>query len=168
MIDKYLKRLFVPSKKVAYLVYKISKIDYTKSITKIIKIIKLNRLQYKYNIILGTNAYIGKNVRFPHPQNIVIGDYVKIKDNCVIYQDVTIGLKNYDVIDKEEAYPVIEDDVIIYSGAKILGAIKIGQGAIIAANSVVINDVEPNYIYGGIPAKKIKSLSEVKNKNEEL
>ena len=53
-------------------------------------------------------------------------------------------------------YPKLGDSVTVYSGAKIIGGIYIGDGATIGANSVVIRDVEANSVYAGVPAKRIR------------
>lgn len=73
-----------------------------------------------------------------------------IGENCWINQQVTIGYK-----DNTEP-PVIGNNVVINCGAKVLGSIHIGDGAIIGANAVVIRDVESDAVMGGIPAKRIK------------
>ena len=70
----------------------------------------------------------------PHPHNIVIGRNVQIGENCTIYHDATIG-QNLDL------FPEIGDNVIIYTGAKVIGGITVGDNAIIGANSVVTKDV---------------------------
>ena len=74
----------------------------------------------------------------------------KIGKNCWINQQVTIGYNG------EGKAPVIEDNVMITCGAKVLGEINVGAGAIIGANAVVIKDVEPNAVMVGIPARKIR------------
>ena len=84
----------------------------------------------------------------PHPQNIVIGGTTVIGNNCTIYQNVTIGQKH-------DFYPVINDNVTIYSGAVVVGKITIGKNAVVGANAVVIHDVLENEVVGGIPAHKI-------------
>lgn len=106
------------------------------------------KLMLKYGIEIGIKCKIGRNLNIMHYNGIVIGINAVIGDNCSIYQQVTIGQKN-------GKYPVIGNNVIIYPGAKILGGIKIGNNSIIAANSVVLNDVKNNEIVAGIPAKKI-------------
>lgn len=73
-----------------------------------------------------------------------------IGDNCWINQQVTIGYKG------AEGAPVIGNGVMITCGAKILGDISIGDNAVIGANAVVIRDVEPGTVMGGVPAHKLK------------
>ena len=73
----------------------------------------------------------------------------KIGDNCWINQQVTIGYNG------ESNPPVIGNNVMITCGAKVLGNITIGDGAVIGANAVVVRDVEPGAIMGGIPAHRI-------------
>lgn len=109
----------------------------------------LKRKLSKKNIIVGSKAKCAGNLIIPHVQNIVIGEYVEIGKNCIIYQDVTVGQNH-------GSYPKIGDDVIIYSGAKIIGNVTIGNNSIIGANAVVIRDVPQNAIVGGIPAKIIR------------
>lgn len=72
--------------------------------------------------------------------------------NCWVNQCVTIGYTN------ETECPTIGNNVTIYAGAKILGDVVIGDNSIVAANAVVVNDVPPNVIVGGVPAKIIKRL----------
>lgn len=73
-----------------------------------------------------------------------------IGENCWINQQVTIGYK-----DKTKA-PVIGNNVMITCGAKVLGNITIGDGAIIGANAVVVKDVDPGAVMVGVPAKRIR------------
>ena len=73
-----------------------------------------------------------------------------IGENCWINQQVTIGYG------KGTEPPVIGDNVTITCGAKVLGQITVGDGAVIGANAVVIRDVEPGAVMGGVPAKRIR------------
>ena len=73
-----------------------------------------------------------------------------IGENCWINQQVTIGYSG------PGRPPIIGDNVMVTCGAKVLGSITVGDNAIIAANAVVIRDVEANATMGGIPAHKIK------------
>ena len=105
--------------------------------------------ELKRSVIISVTAKIPMDVKFPHFQNIVIGNGAIIGNNCIIYQDVTIG-------QNRGLFPIIGNNVIIYAGAKIIGNVLIGNNAIIGANSVVTKDVPDNAIVGGNPAKIIK------------
>ena len=77
----------------------------------------------------------------------------KIGENCRIFQQVTIGYKG-------THSPVLEDNVSVTCGAKVLGNVTMHRNSIAAAGAVVINDVPPNAIVGGVPAKVIKWKAE--------
>lgn len=115
-----------------------------------------NRIVYRYGIHLGLDCKLGDNINFPHPQGIIIGKGTIIGSGCTIYQQVTFGKKNGD-LDSLNDYPHLGKNVTVFAGAKIIGDIEIGENSVIAANSVVISNVEPNSVYGGIPAKKLKN-----------
>ncbi len=112
-----------------------------------------SRLVTKRNCDISYKAIIGKNLKMPHPIGIVIGDGVIIKDNVMVFQQVTFGSHGRE--NEEMKYPVIESGVKIYSGAKIIGGITIGENAVIGANSVVNVDVPANATAVGIPCKII-------------
>ena len=77
----------------------------------------------------------------------------RIGENCRIFQQVTIGYKG-------EGQPILEDNVSITCGAKVLGDLVVHQNSIVAAGAVVVSDVPANAIVGGVPAKVIKWKSE--------
>lgn len=85
-----------------------------------------------------------------HPFATVV-NAEKIGKNCIIFQQVTVGMKNGEK-------PIILDNVTITCGAKVLGGITIGNNVIIGANAVVVKDVPDNSVVAGIPAKVIKTL----------
>ena len=76
----------------------------------------------------------------PHPIGIVIGAGARIGENCVIYQNVTIGRKYRDIAE----YPNIGDNVIIYCNSVLIGDINVGKNSVIGCNSVVLKSVDEN------------------------
>ncbi len=109
------------------------------------------QLIVKRNCDISYNSKIGKNLRLPHPIGIVIGDGVVIKNNVMIFQQVTFG--SHGKKGSEKTYPIIENGVKIFAGAKIIGGITIGENAIVGANAVVNISVPPNSIAVGIPCR---------------
>jgi serine O-acetyltransferase len=98
-------------------------------------------------IRLYRETKIGNDLHLIHSGNIQVHPDTIIGDRCGIQQDVTIG------INVGPGAPVIGNDVFIGAGAKILGKIKIGDGATVAANSLVISDVPPRSTAIGVPAR---------------
>lgn len=105
-----------------------------------------NKLLLKYGLEIGSDCQIGNNLKVEHCNGVVIGNKVIIGNNCTIYQQVTLGQKN-------NCYPVIGDNVILYPGCKVIGGISIGRNSIIGTNAVVLHDVPDNCVVAGIPAK---------------
>lgn len=104
------------------------------------------KISKKYNCYIAPSAQIGKNLILPHPIGIVIGEGVKIGDNCVIYQNVTLGRKNRDIAE----YPTIGNDVIIYCNSTVIGNLEIGDNSTIGCNAVVMKSVEKNTVCTGV------------------
>ena len=103
-------------------------------------------------------AKIGSKFFMDHGQGIVIGETAEIGENVTIYQGVTLGgimpSIESDSQRNQKRHPSIGNNVIIGSGAQILGAINIGDNSRIGANSVVSKDVSPNITVAGIPARE--------------
>jgi len=95
---------------------------------------------------IPVNARIAGGLLMPHPNGIVIHPDAQIGPNCLLFQQVTIGVAHGGV-------PRIEGHVDIGAGAKVLGAITVGAHARIGANAVVIDDVPPGATVVGIPAR---------------
>ncbi|EOU9539651.1 serine O-acetyltransferase [Cronobacter dublinensis] len=112
---------------------------------------KTLRMPLVNHLTIGTGKLGKQQTRFPHPVGMVIGQGVVIGRNCMIYQNVTIGLK--DLHSKD--YPVIGNDVVIYAGAIIVGNVHIGDGAIVGAGCIVTKDVPSNKIAVGSPMRII-------------
>ena len=111
-------------------------------------------------IEIHPRAKIGKNLFIDHGMGVVIGETSEIGNNVTIYHAVTLGgispSINSDNQRNEKRHPTIGNDVVIGSGAQIIGPIKVGNGARVAANAVVVNDVTENSTMVGIPAKAVK------------
>lgn len=93
-----------------------------------------------YGVAISSQAEIGKDLKFPHPVGIVIGANVRIGDNVIIYQNVTIGKNNINAFD----YPVIGSNTIIYANSIVIGGIKIGENCIVGAQSLVKRSMNDN------------------------
>jgi serine O-acetyltransferase len=100
-----------------------------------------------YSIEIGNDIELGEGVNFTHTLGTVIGGTSKVGSRVKFMGNNTIGTA------KDNGCPVIEDDVVIGCGARILGPIRIGRGAMIGANAVVLTDVPPGAVATGIPAK---------------
>ena len=95
-------------------------------------------------------ARIGRGVAIDHGGGVVIGETAEVGDDCVIYQGVTLGGVDLRPVKR---HPTVGRKVVIGAGAKVLGAITIGDGARIGANAVVVKDVPSGAIAIGIPAR---------------
>jgi len=121
------------------------------------------RIRYikKYCIDIHPDAIIGEGLKFAHPFNIVIGAGVVIGNNACIYNGVTLGAKNRANlelnINSDSRYPIVGNNVTIFTGAKLLGPIVIGERCIIGANSVVMESVPDDSICVGIPGRVYNS-----------
>ena len=104
-------------------------------------------------IEIHPGAKIGKNLFIDHGMGVVIGETAEIGDNVTIFHGVTLGGIGGEK--GEKRHPTVEDDVLIGSGAKILGPLTIGKGAKIGANSVVLDDVPAYATAVGAPARII-------------
>jgi len=111
-------------------------------------------------IEIHPGATIGKNLFIDHGMGVVIGETSIIGNNVTIYHAVTLGgiapSIDTDLQRNEKRHPTIGNDVVIGSGAQIIGPVVIGNCARIAANAVVVNDVLENTTMVGVPAKAIK------------
>lgn len=109
----------------------------------------------KTGIEIHPGAKIGKNFFIDHGMGVVIGETAEVGNNVLMYHGVTLGGTGKEKGVKR--HPTVEDDVIIGSGAKVLGPVTIGKGAKIGANAVVLQDVPPYATAVGIPARIIKN-----------
>lgn len=95
-------------------------------------------------------AVIGQRLFIDHGMGVVIGETCEIGDNVTIYQGVTLGGTGKE---KGKRHPTIEDNVLIASGAKVLGSMTIGKNSRVGAGSVVLKEVPPNSTVVGIPGR---------------
>ena len=111
-------------------------------------------------IEIHPGAKIGSNFFMDHGLGIVIGETTEIGENVTIYQGVTLGgimpSIESDLQRNQKRHPTIGNNVIIGSGAQIIGPVIIGKCARIAANAVVVKDVPESATMVGIPAKAVK------------
>ena len=98
-------------------------------------------------------AQIGKGLMIDHGMGVVIGETTIIGDNCTIYQGVTLGGTGKE---KGKRHPTLGNNVMVGSGAKVLGPFTVGDNSKIAAGAVVLNEVPPNSTAVGIPARIAK------------
>ena len=111
-------------------------------------------------IEIHPGAKIGKNLFIDHGMGVVIGETSEIGNNVTIYHAVTLGGSSPSIDSErqrhEKRHPTIGDDVVIGSGAQIIGPVIVGKHARIAANAVVVKDVPENATMVGVPAKAVK------------
>ena len=104
-------------------------------------------------IEIHPGATIGRRLVIDHGMGIVIGETAEIGDDCLIYHGVTLGGTGKD---QGKRHPTIGNNVLISTGAKVLGPFKVGDGARIAANAVVLQEVPENATAVGIPAQIVR------------
>ena len=114
-------------------------------------------------IEIHPNAKIGKNLFIDHGMGVVIGETSEIGNNVTIYHMVTLGgispSINSDDQRNTKRHPTLMDNVVVGSGAQILGPVVIGINAKIGANAVVTKNVEENSVMVGIPAKNVGEVT---------
>jgi serine O-acetyltransferase len=110
-------------------------------------------------IEIHPKAKIGKNLFIDHGMGVVIGETSEIGDNVTIYHMVTLGGIAPSINSNDQRnikrHPTIEDEVVIGSGAQVLGPVRVGRCAKIGANAVITKDVSEKAVMVGIPAKNV-------------
>lgn len=104
-------------------------------------------------IEIHPGAVIGRRLVIDHGMGIVIGETAEIGDDCLLYHGVTLGGTGKD---QGKRHPTIGNNVMISAGAKVLGPFRVGDGARIAANAVVLREVPENATAVGIPAQIVR------------
>ena len=114
-------------------------------------------------IEIHPGASIGRRLFIDHGNGVVIGETSEIGDNVTIYHNVTLGGIAPSINSNDQRnmkrHPTLEDNVVVGSGAQILGPITIGKNSLIGSNSVVTKNVSEKSVMAGIPAKKVGDAS---------
>ncbi len=114
-------------------------------------------------IEIHPKAKIGRNLFIDHGMGVVIGETSEIGDNVTIYHMVTLGgispSINSDSQRQIKRHPTLMNNVVVGSGAQILGPVIVGENAKVGANAVVTKDVPNNAVMIGIPAKNVGTSS---------
>ena len=108
-------------------------------------------------IEIHPGAQIGKRLVIDHGTGIVIGETAEIGDDCLLYQGVTLGGTGKDV---GKRHPTLGNNVMVGAGAKVLGPIRVGNNARIAANAVVLREVPDNATVVGVPGHVVRLCGE--------
>ena len=110
---------------------------------------------------------IGKNIFIDHGMGVVIGETSEIQDNVTLYHSVTLGGISPSINSGEQRgvkrHPTLKNNVVVGSGAQVLGPIIVGEFAKIGANAVVTRDVPEHAIMVGVPAKNIRTKPDIKD-----
>ena len=104
-------------------------------------------------IEIHPGATIGRRLVIDHGMGIVIGETAEIGDDCLLYQGVTLGGTGKD---QGKRHPTLGNNVMVGSGARVLGPFKVGDNARIAANAVVLSEVPEDATAVGIPAQIVR------------
>jgi len=115
-------------------------------------------------IEIHPKASIGKNLFIDHGMGVVIGETSEIGNNVTIYHMVTLGGISPSIKSNEQRnvkrHPTLMDNVVVGSGAQILGPVVVGKNAKVGANAVVTKNVPENAVMVGIPAKNVGTATE--------
>lgn len=111
------------------------------------------RAKRKTGIEIHPAAKIGRRLVIDHGEGIVIGETVEIGDDCLLYQGVTLGGTG---ITHGKRHPTLGNNVMVGSGAKVLGPFQVGDNARIAANAVVLREVPANSTVVGVPGHVVR------------
>lgn len=118
------------------------------------------RSRHRTGIEIHPGAKIGKRLVIDHGMGIVIGETAEVGDDCLIYHGVTLGGTGKD---QGKRHPTIGNNVLLSTGSKVLGPFKVGDGARIAANAVVLKEVPEDATAVGVPARVVRIAGEKTN-----
>ena len=111
------------------------------------------RARHKTGVEIHPGATIGKGLVIDHGMGVVIGETTVIGDNCLLYQNVTLGGTGKE---HGKRHPTLGNNVMVGSGAKVLGPFKVGDNSRIAAGAVVLSEIPPNSTAVGVPARVVR------------
>ncbi len=150
----------------AVIYHRIAKWFYNRKMLFIARMISQNA-KFLTGVEIHPGAQIGKGLLIDHGSGVVIGETAVIGDNCTIYQGVTLGGTGKHT---GKRHPTIGNNVMIGSGAKVLGPFNVGDNAKIAAGAVVLKEVPAGATAVGVPARIIfpKNTKEASAENAEL
>jgi serine O-acetyltransferase len=114
-------------------------------------------------IEIHPGATIGRKFFIDHGMGVVIGETAEIGDNVTLYHGVTLGGVSWE---KVKRHPTVEDNVVIGSGAKVLGPFTVGNGSRIGSNSVVVKEVPPNSTVVGVPGRVVMASEKRSEKTD--
>jgi serine O-acetyltransferase len=120
--------------------------------------------RFMTGIEIHPGAKIGHGFFIDHGMGVVIGETAEIGNNCTLYHGVTLGGTSWA---KEKRHPTLGDDVVVGSGAKILGPFTVGNGSKIGSNSVVVKEVPEQATVVGVPGRIVLSADELKQIKQE-
>lgn len=136
----------------AILIYRVSHKLYVKGMYTPARLLS-SFARFMTGIEIHPGAKIGKNLFIDHGTGVVIGETAVIGDNCLLYQGATLGGTGKE---KGKRHPTLGNNVMVGSGAKVLGPFKIGNNVKIAANAVVLNEIPDNCTAVGAPARIVR------------
>ena len=111
------------------------------------------RAKRRTGVEIHPAAKIGRRLVIDHGTGIVIGATAEIGDDCLLYQGVTLGGTG---AAREKRHPTLGNNVMVGSGAKVLGPFRVGDNARIAANAVVLREVPPGATVVGVPGRIVR------------
>ena len=111
------------------------------------------RARHRTGVEIHPGATIGKGLVIDHGMGVVIGETTVIGDNCILYQNVTLGGTGKET---GKRHPTLGNNVMVGSGAKVLGPFKVGDNSRIAAGAVVLTEIPPNCTAVGVPARVVR------------
>lgn len=123
-----------------------------------------NVARFLTGIEIHPGAKIGRRFFIDHGMGVVIGETAEIGDDCTLYHGVTLGGVSWR---KEKRHPTLGNNVVVGAGAKILGPVRIGDGARIGSNSVVVKDVPNGATVVGIPGRVVVPVTDAARRNRE-